>query len=143
MSKLWIKYENWSKLGTEHQVYWYTPNMYRYMLAQNDQNLTCTGTCSRCTSTCHRKLPRLCVFVPFFHILLPNSTLYFIHTSKPFQIHLVTSIILNSSFNTYLNPKTYHDLLSNTILIWVITHTHTKYKNLLGFVLTQTLLLCN
>ena len=102
MRKLWPKYENWSKLGTEHHMYRYTPNMYRYMLAQNDQNLTCTDTCSRCTGTCHRKMPRMCVFLPFFHIFPPNSTLYFIHTSKPFHIPLITSIILKSSFNTPL-----------------------------------------
>ena len=75
----------------------------------------CTSTCPRCTGTCHSKMPRMCVFVPFFHIFPPNSTLYFIHTSKPFQIHLVTSIILNFSFNTYLNSKTYHELLSNPL----------------------------
>ena len=126
MSKLWLKYENWSKLETEHHMYRYTFNMYRYtfnmyryMLAQNDQNLTCTGTCSRCTGTCsrctgtcHPKMPRMCVFVPFFHILLPNSTLYFIHTSKPFHIHLVISFLLKSSFTSYLLSKIYHELLS-------------------------------
>ena len=58
----------------------YTPNMYRYKLAQNDQNLTCTGTCSGCTSTCHRKLPKICIFThfscTFFHrslLLHPSS----------------------------------------------------------------------
>ena len=129
MRTLWPKYENWLKLGNEHQVYRYTPNVYRYTLVKNDQNPKCTGTGSKCTGTGDPKMPRMCIFVPYFHILLPKSTPYFIHTSKPFQIHLVTSIILNSSFNTYLNSKTYHDLLSNTILIWVITHTQTKYDD--------------
>ena len=32
MSKLWPKYENWSKLGKQNIMYRYTPNMYRYML---------------------------------------------------------------------------------------------------------------
>ena len=95
MSKLWPKYKNWSKLETEHHMYRYNPNMYRYMLAQNDQNLTCTGTCSMCTGTCDRKCPE-CVFFSHFSIFFPpNSTLYFIHTSKPFHIHLEISFLLN------------------------------------------------
>ena len=58
----------------------------------------------------------------------------------------------NSSYNLFSTQiiiqyisfiKTFHDFLPKTTLIWVITHTHTKYKNLLGFVLTQTPLLCN
>ena len=135
MSTLWSKYENWSKLENRAwvyrymfkvyqymfgsvRVYRYMFKVYRYMSPENAQNV---------------------YFLPFSIFLIPNSTLYFIHTSKPFHIHLVTSIILNSSFNTYLNSKTYHDLLSNTILIWFITHTQTKYKDLLGFVLTQLL----
>ena len=123
MSKLWLKYENWSKQETEHHMYRYTPDLYRYMLAQNDQNLTCTGTCSRCTGTCHRKMPKMCVFLPFFHIFPPNSTLYFIHTSKPFHIHLEISFLLKSSFTSYLLSKTLHEFFSKTILIWVMTVT--------------------
>ena len=112
MSKLWPKFENWSKLENRTGVYRYMSNMYRYMLAKNDQNLTRTGTCSRCTGTCHRKMPRMCVFVLFFHFFDTLSTLYSICTSKPFQIHPITSILLNSSFNTSLISKILHELLS-------------------------------
>ena len=49
----------------------------------------------------------------FFHIFLPNSTLYFIHTSKPLQIHLEISILLNSSFITYVSSKTFPELFPN------------------------------
>ena len=89
MSKLWSKYENWSKLGKQNRVYRYRSNVYRYTLVQNDQNPKCTGTGSRCTGTGHLKMPRMCVFVTFFHILILKSTLHFKHTSKPFQIHFV------------------------------------------------------
>ena len=73
MRKLWLKYKNWLKLGTEQQVYRYTPKVYRYTLAKNDQNQMCTGTSSRCTGTLHSKMPRMCVFHPFFHILIHNQ----------------------------------------------------------------------
>ena len=62
----------------------------------------CTGTGSRCTGTGHRKMPRMCVFLPFFHMLIPKSTQYSINTSKPLQIHLVISFLLKLSFNTPL-----------------------------------------
>ena len=87
--------------------------------------LTCTGTCSvlegctgthsRCTGTHDPKMPRMCVFLTFFHTLLPNSTLYFKHTSKPFHMSLVTSFLLNSSINTYLISTINHELLSNPL----------------------------
>ena len=110
--KLWPKYKNWSKLGKQNRVYRYMSNMYRYMLAKNDQNTRCIGTCSGCTGTCHEKCPE-CVFFSHFSIFFhPKPTLYFIHTSKPFHIHLMTSIILKSSFNTSLISKILHELLS-------------------------------
>ena len=113
MRKLWPKYENWSELGTEQQVYRYTPKVYRYTLAKNDQNPKCTGTCSRCTGTCHPKVPRMCVFVTFFHILILKSTIHFKHTSKPFHISLVTSFLLNSSFKTYHSSKSIMNFFQN------------------------------
>ena len=123
MRKLWPKYENWSKLGRQNRVYRYTPNVYPYTpnvypytpnvypytLAKNDQNLKCTDTCSRCTGTHHRKMPRVCVLVPFFHILILNSTLHFKHTSNPFPIHLGISFLFNSSFNSYHSSKIFHE----------------------------------
>ena len=63
---------------------------------------TCTSPGSRCTSTGHRKMPRMCVFLPFFHMLMPKSTQYSINTLKPLQIHLVISFLLKLSFNTPL-----------------------------------------
>ena len=128
MSKLWLKYENWSKQETEHHMYRYTPNLYRYMLAKNDQNLTCTGTYSRCTGTCHRKMPRMCVFVLFFHI-------FYTQFSSILHIHLKT--IYYESCNLFsiqflfqylsLLQKSFLNL-SQTTLIWLMTHTQTKHK---------------
>ena len=83
MSTLWSKYENWSKLGKQNRVYRYRSNVYRYTLAKNDQNPKCTGTGSGCTGTCHQKFPRMCVFYPFFHILIPNQ----LYTSNTHQNH--------------------------------------------------------
>ena len=127
MRTLWPKYKYWSKLGTEHQVYRYTPKVYRYTLAKNDQNTLCTGTCSRCTGTCYRKVPRMCVFVTFFHILIPKSTLYFKHTSKPFHIHLIISIFTQFFFQLHIFLENYFMNSSKIILIWVMTHTQTKH----------------
>ena len=55
-----------------------------------------------------------CVFSPIFHALFhPKPNLYFIYTSKSFQIHLVSSVILKSSFNGYLSSKFFHEFLQN------------------------------
>ena len=62
MSKLWPKYENWSKQENQNRLYRYKSNLYRYKLAKNDQNRNCTGTSSTCTGTSLRKMPRMCVF---------------------------------------------------------------------------------
>ena len=107
--KLWPKYENWSKLENRTGLYRYMSNLYRYKLAKNDQNTLCTGTSSNCTGTSLRKMPRM-VFSPLFHALFhPKPNLYFIYTSKSFQIHLEASIILKSSFNGYLSSKFFHE----------------------------------
>ena len=42
MRKLWSKYENWSKLETEQQLYRYNPKLYRYNLTKNDKKRNCT-----------------------------------------------------------------------------------------------------
>ena len=78
------------------------------------------------------------VFLLFFHILLLKSTQYSIYTSKPLHIHLVTSILLIHMFlqKPFIN-------YSQTTLIWVITHTQTKHKDLLGFVLNPNSITCN
>ena len=97
-----------------------------------EQSIRCTGTPLRCTGTLWLKMTRTqsvpvqvqsvpvqvsekcpeCVFSPIFHALFhPKPNLYFIYTSKSFQIHLVSSIILKSSFNGYLSSKSFHELL--------------------------------
>ena len=73
--------------------------------------LTCTDTALTCTGTGARIFPRMLAFLHFFHILLPKSSQYSIYTSKPLLIHLVISIILNSSFNNCLSSITFHELL--------------------------------
>ena len=69
----------------------------RKLVETKKQGTTCTGTPLTCTGTCVRILPRMWAFLHFFHIFLPNSTLYLSYTSKPHQIHLIISILLNSS----------------------------------------------
>ena len=107
MSKLWPKYENWSKLENRIGLYRYMSNMYRYKLAKNDQKRNCTGTSSKCTGTSLRKVPRMCVFHPFLHILIPNqlytSNTHQNHFKFPleslfYSIHLSMDIFLPNSF---------------------------------------------
>ena len=93
----------------------------------------CTGTGPRCTGTGPPKMPRMCVFLPFFHMWIPKSTQYSINTSKPLQFILKSLFLLKSSFITYLSSKIFHEFLPKTTLIWVTTHTQTKPKDLLGF----------
>ena len=126
MSKLWLKYQNWSKLGTEQQLYRYIPKLYRYNLAKNDQKRKCTGTTSTCTGTSHPKCPKMCVFSHFSILLILKSILYFINTSRPLQIHLMISFLLNLSFNHILHQNPSRFSLKTT-LIWVMTHRQTKY----------------
>ena len=97
MSNLWSKYENWSKLEMQNRVYRYIPNVYRYTLAKNDQKPKCTGTCSKCTGTLHRKVPKMCVFSHFSCTFIHGSLLYFLHTSKTFQYHS------NMGYDPYTN----------------------------------------
>ena len=133
MSMLWPKYENWSKLGKQNRVYRYTLNVYRYTLA--------SGGVYRYT-TVHvpvhlPKFAQIVYFIPFFHTFDTqfNSILH---------IHLKT---ISYSFCNLFSIQflfQYLSLLQKSImnysqitLIWVMTHTQTKYKDLLGFVLTQ------
>ena len=105
MSKLWSNYQNWSKLENRTGLYWYMSNLYRYKLAKNDQNRNCTGTSSKCTGTSLRKVPRMCVFHPFFHVLISNQ----LYTSNTHQNHF--KFTLESLFYsihlsiTYLSSK--------------------------------------
>ena len=77
------------------------------------QNTIGTGTSLIGTDTAPRNLPRMWVFLLFFHILLPKSTQYFIYTSKPLQIHLVIFFLLKSSFITYLSSKLFMNYSQN------------------------------
>ena len=51
--------------GKPEQVVPVQLNMYRYMLAKNDQNEKCTGTSSTCTGTSLRKVPIIGIFSHF------------------------------------------------------------------------------
>ena len=77
------KIRNWSKQENQNRLYRYKSNLYRYKLAKNDQNRSCTGTSSNCTSTSLRKVPRMCVF-PIFHAL---SSMDHSYTSYTHQNH--------------------------------------------------------
>ena len=108
MRKLWQKYQNWLKLGKQNRVYRYTPNVYRYTFG--------SGRVYRYTFKVYRYMsPENAQNVCFSHIFpyfSTPSTLHFKHTSKPFHISLITSLLLNSSFIAYLISKIHHELLS-------------------------------
>ena len=80
-----------------------------------------------------------CVFSHIFpYVSTPINSILHIHLKtisySPCKLNYTQIIFQYISFF-----KIFHDFLPKTILIWVITHTHTKYTNLLGFVLTQPL----
>ena len=91
-----------AKLRTLVKIEQGVPHLFRTCTGTGLVLEGCTGTGSRCTGTGYRKMPRMCVFLPFFHMLIPKSTQYSINTSKPLQIHLVISFLLKLSFNTLL-----------------------------------------
>ena len=89
------------------------------------------------------KMPRNGGFSPIFPYF---ST----QTNSIINIHIKTT--LYPSCNLYSTQfifqyisffKNLSCITPKTTLIWVITHTQTKHKDLLGFILTQTPLLCN
>ena len=137
MRKLWPKYENWSKLGTEQQLYRYMSNMYRYMLAKNDQKRKCTGTSSKCTGTSHPKCPKMCVFSHFPYISTPINSILHIHLKTiSYSFCNLFSIQFLFQYLSLLQKSIMN--YSQITLIWVMTHTQAKYKDfVLGFVLTQ------
>ena len=124
MSKLWPKYENWSKQENQNRLYRYKSNLYQYKLAKNDQNRSCTGTSSTCTGMYRYKFnlyrykspksaQNVC-FSPISPYFDTQSTLPFKHTSKPFQIPFGISFIFNSSFISYLLSKSFHEFIPNS-----------------------------
>ena len=119
MSKLCPKYENWSEQENQSRVYRYRSNVYRYTLAKNDQNPKCTGTGSGCIGTCHRKLPRMCVFHPFFYILIPNQ----LYTSNTLQNHF--QFTLESLL--YSNPLSILILFQKSIINYSQIHPNMGY----------------
>ena len=121
MSKLWPKYEKWSKLEMQNRVYRYTPKVYRYTLAKNGQNTKCTGTSSKCTGTSLRKVPRMCVFHPFSHILIPNQ----LYTSNTHQNHF--KFPLESLF--YSIPPSILILVQMPIMNYFKTHSNMGYNS--------------
>ena len=86
---------------------------YRYRSTRIDQNPSGTGTTLFGTGTGPQECPEIVFFFPFSIFCYPKPTLYFIHTSKPFPIPLVTSFLFNLSFNTYLTSKIFHEYLPN------------------------------
>ena len=128
MSNLWSKYETWSKQENQNRVYRYMFGfvrvyrymfkVYRHMSPENAQNV-------------------------YFSPIFP-----YVDTQINPILHKHVETTPNSSYNLFSTQiiiqyisfiKTFHDFLPKITLIWVITHTHTKYKNLLGFVPTQPL----
>ena len=134
MSKLRPKYENWSKLGTEQQVYRYTTKVYRYTLAKNDQKRKCTGTLSKCTGTSHPKCLKMCVFSNQFytsntHLIHFQFTLESLFYSIPLPILIFTS-------------KIYHGLLSHNSNMGYDPYTN-QIQGFVRVCSNPTLLPCN
>ena len=135
MSKLWLQYENWSKLENRAWVYRYMSNMYQYMFS--------SGRVYQYMFKVYQYMSpenaQNVYFLPFFHIF---------DTQFNPILHKHVKTTPNSSYNLFSTQfiiqyisfiKTFHDFFLKTTLIWFITHTQTKYKDLLGFFLTQLL----
>ena len=102
------------------------PHLYRYRFA--------SGVLYRYRFKVYRyrspKMPRMFVFLPFFHMLIPKSTQYSMYTSKPLQIHLIISFLLKLSFNTHLSSKLFKNYSQNKSIMG-----HNPYINQIqGFV---------
>ena len=108
MSKLWPKYENWSKQENQNRFYRYKSNLYRYKLVKNDQNRSCTGTNSIVPVQFTRKCPEW-VFSPIFHAL---SSIDHSYTSYTHQNH--SKFTLESLF--YSNPLSMDIFLPNSFM---------------------------
>ena len=126
MSKLWPKYENWSKLENQNRLYRYKSNLYRYKLAKNDQNRNCTGTSSNCTGTSPRKVSRMCIF-HIFHALSSMDHSYTSYTHQNHSKFALESLFYSIPLNYISFFKIHIKNPSKTILIWVKTHTQAKH----------------
>ena len=127
MSKLWPKYENWSKQKKQNRLYRYKSNLYRYKLVKNDQNRSCTDTSSNCTGISHSGMPRMCVFSHFSILVIPNH-FYTSNTHKNNSKFTLESLFYSIPLSiTYFSSKYISRYLPKTILIWVKTHTQTKH----------------
>ena len=89
MSKLWLKYKNWLKLGKQNRVYRYRSNMYRYMFS--------SGRVYRYMFKVYRYMSpenaqNVCFSPIFPYFCIPNQ----LYTSYTHQNHFI--IILTSLF---------------------------------------------
>ena len=100
-----------AKIRTLVQIEQGVPHLFRTCTGTGLVLEGCTGTGPKVYQYRSPKMPRMCVFLPFFHMLIPKSTQYSIYTSRPLQIHLIISIFLNSSFITYLSSKLFHEFI--------------------------------
>ena len=109
--KLWPQYENWSKLGKQNRVYWYTLNVYRYTLA--------SGGVYRYTPVhVPVHLPKFAQILLFFPTFDANS----LHTTSTIHKHFKTTS--KSSYDLFSTQfiiqsisfiKTFHDFLSKPL----------------------------
>ena len=136
MSKLWPKYENWSKLGTEQQVYRYTlkctgtlwPKMTRNeSVPVHFQSVPVQVTRNALKCVCSHIFPYVSTSI--------NSILHIHLKTISYSFCNLFSIQFLFQYLSLLQKYTMN--YSQITLIWVMTHTQTKYKDLLGFVLTQ------
>ena len=116
MNKLWLKYENWSKL--ENRALHVPVHVLEF--------------CPECGLFC------IFFFIFFYPIQLytsytPQNHLLCILKSQFYSIHLSLHVYVQKPFLNYFQ----------TTLIWVITHTQPKHQDLLGFVLNPNSITCN
>ena len=98
----------------------------------------CTGTLLFMYHYTFRNLPRLCIFSPFFFHIFDtqfNSILHIYLKTISYSFCNLFSIQFLFQYLSLLQESIM--IYSHITLIWVMTHTQTKYKDLLGFVLTQ------
>ena len=94
MSKLWLQYKHWSK---HSRVYLTCTGTGLICTGTGSVLDGCTGTSSGCTGTGHQKMPRMCIFLPFLHVLIRKSTQCSINTSRPLQFISKSIFLLKSS----------------------------------------------
>ena len=133
------------------------------LVENGKQNNRCTGTCLTCTGTCWPKMTRIksvpvqvqsvpvhdtrnaqiMCFSPIFpYVSTPINSIphkYFKTTSNSSYDLFSTQFIIQSF--SYFKDLSW--ISSKTILIWVLTHTQAKPKDLLGFILNPNSIACH